>query len=372
MKNLAICGTRVRERHPENATLGSFRMAGVDITAGFIETAPPAFDADADENRERVLVEVRAFSCNYRDRNPILKMATRGPERSFYVIGSEFSGEVLAVGSGVDDLAAGDRVIANGAYPDSGAAGVSPGVPTNHGSRERHVLHRAKLAKIPETMSYEVGAAFQIGAQTAYSMLRKLRIRPGERVLVTAGRSNTSLFVLNVLRRHDVRVWAASTAETAIDALAPLNVMGVVAPPGATTNGRTPATADVARDIGGFDVVVDPFFDLHLSSVVGLMAQGGRYVTCGLQDQHSALLGRTPLPVGTDTRSLLVTALLHNLHIIGNCLGSTEDLRTAIDDHGAGHLDVVIDSVHTGGPVEFLERTFCDADRFGKVVYRYA
>ena len=64
--------------------------------------------------------------------------------------------------------------------------------------------------------------------------------------------------------------------------------------------------------------------------------------------------------------------MLHNLQLIGNCLGSVDDLRRALADHLGGRLDVTIDSVHGDGNVgTFLDRTFNAADRFGKVVYRY-
>lgn len=48
------------------------------------------------------------------------------------------------------------------------------------------------------------------------------------------------------------------------------------------------------------------------------------------------------------------------------------DLEQALGDYAAGALLVVTDSVFTGDDVApFLNRTFNDGERFGKVVYAY-
>ena len=80
------------------------------------------------------------------------------------------------------------------------AAGVREGVPTNAAASEFEVFHPTKLIRLPPEMSYEAAAAFSLGAQTAYSMARKLELAPGMNILVTAAKSNTALFSISVLR----------------------------------------------------------------------------------------------------------------------------------------------------------------------------
>ena len=101
------------------------------------------------------------------------------------------------------------------------------------------------------------------------------------------------------------------------------------------------------REIGGFDGVIDPFYDLHLGSVMGLLAAGGRYVTCGLAGQYPAP-GRQPSREVPDLRQAIGEAVLKNIRIVGNCLGTTADLQHAIAAYRAGDLSVVIDSVYHG------------------------
>jgi hypothetical protein len=95
-------------------------------------------------------------------------------------------------------------------------------------------------------------------------------------------------------------------------------------------------------------------------------------VFCGLYDQHSRLVDRPPFEISIDTGDLMNVAMLKNLSLIGNCIGTTADLARAVADFEAGRLDVIVDSVFEGHDVgAFLDRTYNARDRFGKVVYRY-
>ncbi|WP_158306000.1 quinone oxidoreductase family protein [Azospirillum sp. B510] len=342
------------------------------MRCGILERPDPVFLPDA-EHRGHVLVRVIAFSCNYRDKSLILRAATTDRPRAVYAIGSEFCGVVEAVGADVTDLAPGDRVIGDNAYPESGVPGIAAGVPSNHGSRERQVLHRCKVARVPDAMTDEAAAAFSIGGQTTYSMIRKLELPAGARVLVTAAKSNTSLFALAALAGRGYEVYAQSTSDRFAAELEGLGIRAlVVADPTVAPLVEHPVIRQVAQ-AGGFHGVIDPYFDLYLPHMPLLMAAGGRYVTCGLYDQYMDVVGgeapRSAVPVGP---WLMMTVMMRNLSIIGNCIGSTDDLERALADHAAGRLPVRIDRVLSGtDTAAFLERTYLARDRLGKVVFRY-
>jgi hypothetical protein len=64
--------------------------------------------------------------------------------------------------------------------------------------------------------------------------------------------------------------------------------------------------------------------------------------------------------------------IVKNVTLMGNCLGTTQDLANALRDWCDGRLQVVLDSVHRAGTLRrFLERSFTAPDRFGKAVYLY-
>jgi NADPH:quinone reductase-like Zn-dependent oxidoreductase len=372
MRSFGIGGAGIDLAAHADAGLQTTTVDGIPVSCGIVTGPAPRFDGGAAAHVDAVMVRVHAFSCNYRDKYRILAMATRGPADRYHVVGSEFVGEVIAVGSEVHHVAVGDRVIGDNHWPSGRSPSPRAGVPSNHASREYLILKGHKVAAIPRTMSAEVGAAFSIGAQTAYSMLAKLDVRAGHHVLITAGSANTSLFAINAVRRTGAHVYVTTSAPHRVPALRRLGVDAVLCVDPALPD-LGPEAAALARSIAGFDAVLDPFFDLHLTKVLPLMASGGRYTTCGFYDQYLELLDRGPAPPRPDYTTALQTAMINNITIIGNCVGVTADLERALRDHAAGAFDVVIDSVfQDGAPAAFLGRTYDARDRFGKVVFIYA
>jgi NADPH:quinone reductase-like Zn-dependent oxidoreductase len=68
----------------------------------------------------------------------------------------------------------------------------------------------------------------------------------------------------------------------------------------------------------------------------------------------------------------MLRVMMRNLSIVGNCIGLASDLEHALRDYEAGRLACAVDSVFGGTDTEpFLERTYNDRSRFGKVVFRY-
>jgi NADPH:quinone reductase-like Zn-dependent oxidoreductase len=372
MRNFAILGQKAKGMLPAGSRVDTVVLDDVPVSCAIVQTPEPQFVPDEPGNECRVLVRVKAFSLNYRDKNRIFSMVVKGAEEGFYVVGSEFVAEVLAVGSRVTEFAPGDRVMGDNNYPGSNGNGAAPGVPTNHASKEIQIFHKAKLLKVPGSMPDATAAAFSIGAQTTYSMIRKLDMPDGANVLVTSAKSNTSLFAINALKNRRVNVYATSTSDRFQQKLEQMGVKQLIAVDAGCANFREhPVLGPLARRLGGFNGVIDPYFDLHLSRVLDVMAMGGKYITCGLYDQYLQMIGKDT-PRGYKHDGALTTVMLKNLHIIGNCIGLTRDLQRAAQDFAAGSLEVAVDSVFSGGQIAaFLARTFNAKDRLGKVIYHY-
>jgi NADPH:quinone reductase-like Zn-dependent oxidoreductase len=372
MRNLVIFGTRDAGAAGLHPYLGAVTVDNVTVRCGIVRTPGVAFDPG--QLPRGVLVRVCTVSCNYRDKSFFFRMQGI-PAGRFMAIGSEFAGEVVAVGEAVETLRPGDRVIPNHHYEGVayGRDGLRAGVATNHGSKEFQVLFERKLSRVPATMPLDVAAAFGLNAQTAYSMVRRVAPAPGARVLVTSGAANTSLFLIGALRKYDVRIYASTTSAAAGDRLRALGVDEVIHCPredgGFAGSGAVERFAD---EVGGFDHVFDPFYDLHLEKSVEILNPFGTYITCGLvgQNQNSARAAGVSVPRQLD--GVMLKVMTKNLSLVGNCIGLRQDLEEAVRDHAAGRLTAVVDSVHSGEDVStFLNRTFNDGGRFGKVVFRY-
>jgi NADPH:quinone reductase-like Zn-dependent oxidoreductase len=376
MKNVSICGSKLQQSMPSHHIVQAMQIEGVNVFCGLIHTEDPKFDGNALENIWKVLVKKRAFSCNYRDKNLILKTAVNTPEDRFYTVGSDFVGEVVALGAEVAEFQVGDRVIGNNSHPDSGVIGLPPGIPTNNASKEYQSFHQAKLLKIPPQMSDESAAAFSIGGQTAYSMIRKLEIKPGANILVTAAKSNTSLFAIAALKHHNVNLYATSTSLRFEQELKAMGVKQLIQVNQEDDDWLTSKQMrQVYHEIGGFNYIIDPFFDLHIGKVISLFVPGvgGKYITCGFYDQYSKFTGKNFEYHGLPFNQILATMMINNIHLIGNCLGTTQDLQQAIQDCANGRFCVVVDSVFKGNQIrDFFQRTYNAKDRFGKVIYCYS
>jgi NADPH:quinone reductase-like Zn-dependent oxidoreductase len=375
MRYLAVCGSPLLKLNDPQNVVKSLEMEGVNVTFGLLHAEDISFDPQATENHHKVLVKIRAFSSNYRDKSLILKAATHLPGQNFYAFGSDFVAEVLAVGNQVKGLQPGDRVINDNQYPDSGVEGVMPGVTTNHSSKELQVFHEAKLLKIPASIPDEVAAGLSIGGQTSYSMIRKLDIQPGENVLVTAAKSNTSMFVINALKHRGVNVYATSTSRKFEDKLLAMGVKQLIQiAPTLEDWSQIPELLQLYQETGGIHCIVDPFFDLHIGRLLPILrrGEGGRYVTCGLYEQYSTYTGQAFDYKGMSLKEVMLFAMINNVQIIGNCVGKTQDLQQAVDACAHGKFTVEIDSVYSGNQIkEFVDRTYNSRDRFGKVVFKY-
>lgn len=135
-----------------------------------------------------VLVETRAVGVNFAD---VVVRLGLYPSAKKYVgwpitPGFEFSGEVAALGAGVEDLRVGQRVF---------------GVSRFGGYASLVCVPRQQLFLVPEALTHSQAATFPTAFLTAYYALREiLRVRPGAHVLVHAAAGGVGLAALQLAR----------------------------------------------------------------------------------------------------------------------------------------------------------------------------
>jgi NADPH:quinone reductase-like Zn-dependent oxidoreductase len=350
-------------------TSNSFVLDGVTINVGIIEEEDTVLSACEDHSRS-VLVKKIAFSCNYRDKPMIFyvndKINTKNADNLFSHIGSEFVGEIIKVGEDVKNLKVGDKVIPNVSY-SSTANKSTIGIPSNGVSKRLEIFNESDLIKVYSDIPDVALAAFPISSFTAYSMIRKV-VKPKSKVLVTAAKSNTSLAVISALRNKDVELYAMTSSGNFNKELYALGVKKIFQV-NHDIRFLNSNTYDAISQVGKFDAVIDPFFDIYFQKVAGLIAMDGKYITCGL---HNQFVEQKLKEYDFNIRDVFINLMINNISIIGNCLGLEKDGFDALEECRTGEYQILIDSVYGFNEEHsFLKRTYDFKNKIGKVIYRY-
>lgn len=207
-----------------------------------------------------VRIRVKAAGINFSDllaRQGLYPDAPKPP----CVVGYEVAGEIDAVGEGVTTPRLGDRVVAM----------------TKFGGQSEMVTVRADQAlPLPQSWSYEEGAALPVTYLTAHHMLvRVAGARPGETVLVHAAAGGVGLAVAELARILGLRVIGlASPAKHGV-----LRAYGVE-----PLDGRDPRWWDAVRAVApaGVDIVLDGVGGDTWRRDMRLLAPAGRLICFGV------------------------------------------------------------------------------------------
>ena len=151
-----------------------------------------------------VLVRVFATSVNPIDTKLRADGSFAGLEPPV-ILGGDVSGVVEEVGPGVTEFAPGDEVYYTPEVfgPDS-----------NKAYAEYHVAPASIVAKKPPSLSHEEAAAVPLAGGTAYeAIVRRLKVRVGETVLVHGGAGGVGSFAVQIAKASGARVLASAGAE---------------------------------------------------------------------------------------------------------------------------------------------------------------
>lgn len=121
------------------------------------------------------------------------------------ILGADFSGEVVACGSGVENHKPGDAVF-----------GFSSAITQAGAYAEYMCCPVSRLAKKPEALSHTLAAAVPLAGLTAYQALYKYgNMQPGMRVLVTGATGGVGHFAVQVAKAAGCEVWGVCHSRNA-------------------------------------------------------------------------------------------------------------------------------------------------------------
>ncbi|MBK8133283.1 MAG: NADPH:quinone oxidoreductase family protein [Gammaproteobacteria bacterium] len=149
-----------------------------------------------------ILVAVRAIGVNFPDGLLVEGKYQARPACPF-APGSEVSGDVIALGAGVNDFQVGDRVLS---------------LTTRFGAyAEKIALPAAAASKLPPFMNYDQGAALLGATGTAHHALRQRgRLQAGETLVVLGAAGGTGCAAVQIGKAIGARVIAVCSSDEKI------------------------------------------------------------------------------------------------------------------------------------------------------------
>jgi NADPH:quinone reductase-like Zn-dependent oxidoreductase len=144
-----------------------------------------------------VRIDVKAAGINFADTMARVGLYPDAPKPPC-VLGYEVSGVVESVGSGADSLKAGDRVIAGSRFGGQASMVTVP---------------EGQAFPLPESWSFEQGAAFPVNYTTAYVALVMMGgIRKGDRVLIHAAAGGVGISATQIARSREAEIFGTASA----------------------------------------------------------------------------------------------------------------------------------------------------------------
>lgn len=302
---------------------------------------------DPEPGHGQVRVRVRASAVNRADLLQRMGAYPAPPGAPPDVPGLEIAGEVEALGPGVTELRAGDRVF---------------GVVAGGGYAEKIVVHARTVAPMPRGLAFTDAAAIPEAFVTAYdAMVAQARLAAGEDVLVHAAGSGVGTAAIQIARAIGARPIGTARSQEKLDRARELGLaLGVVAKEG--------RFADAVRSLNGgrgVDVVLDLVGGGYVAESLSAMAERGRLVLVGLMAGTRAdvdlglVLRRRLSVVGTVLRARPLEEKIAATQLLARNLAPLVE---------SGALRAVVDAVLPLESAREAHERMAKNETFGKIV----
>ncbi|MFP6699164.1 MAG: zinc-binding dehydrogenase [Alphaproteobacteria bacterium] len=303
-----------------------------------------------------VIVKVGATSLNYHDiftRKGMPGIKVPMPA----IMGLDFAGEIVAVGSEVSDWRAGDRVLIDPV--DRVGPGGLIGEMWHGGLAELCRVPSHHLVSLPDNVPFQHASCLATAYGTALRMMYTIGdVQKGEKVLILGASGGVGTCAVQLAKRVGCEVIACASNQSKLDRLAEIGadhlinyveedfMKAVWAKFGKPHRRRYDDGVDVVVNFTGGDTWVPGLRVLH---------RGGRVLTCGAT-------------AGYDPAEDLRFIWSYELKVLGANGWMREDLTTLIEMLGDGSLKPIIDTTLPLEEVNEAFRLLEDRVVFGKVV----
>ena len=230
-----------------------------------------------------VRISVKAAGINFADTLARTGLYPDSPKVPC-VVGYEVAGEVEAVGSGVDSVKPGERVLAGTRF---------------NGQAELVTVRENMVYKLPDRLSFEEGAAFPVNYATAQAGLVVMGgLKAGERVLVHAAAGGVGISATQIAKRIGAEIFGTASASKH-DAIREQGVDHAI-------DYRTQDFAAEVRRLTsgeGIDLALDALGPSSFRKDYGLLRPGGRLVMYGASEVQTGETRSMPSALRTLAKS---------------------------------------------------------------------
>ena len=277
---------------------------------------------------------------------------------------SDITGVVDSVGPNVESLSVGTRVVL---YPGA-SCGVCPeclagndpfcqkygirGETFDGGASEYLIAGADECVPLPDSMSWDIAAAFGLTFLTAWRMVfTRGKVQPGEWVLVHAAGSGVSSAAIQFCKMIGARVIATAGSLEKIKAAEKYGIEKVI----------NYKEADFSKEIReltdkrGVDLIIDHIGKDTFAGNIKSLAKGGRIVTCG--NTSGAIVEMNIAPI-----------FFKSLAIIGSTMGSRAEFHKCLDIVSRGLATPVIDRIFPFDDLPKAHEYLESRKAFGKVL----
>lgn len=279
------------------------------------------------------------------------------------ILGCDGTGEIAALGEGVEGLSVGQRIV------------VEPGISSGESAHDRagndhlsddyrirgehtdgldceYVAVESRFAlPLPGDLDPVQAASAPLVFLTAWGLMGRVDPAPGETVLVIGGASGVGSAAIQMAKSRGARVLATAGSDVKRELCRSLGADEVI------DHGRDDWDKEVRRltDRRGVDAVIEHVGPATWDKSMRCLARNGRLATCGAT-------------TGPKVSLLLPHLFIKNLAVFGSTMGPRSSLPTIFEKLASGEWRTAVDEVMPLSEVRRAHERLEDRSVSGKIV----
>ncbi len=315
----------------------------------------------------QVLIQIKACGLNHLD--VWVRKGVQGHKFPLPIVpGSDIAGTVSAVGSKVQNVKTGDRVIVDPGVTCGGKCEFCKrgeenlctewgllGESCDGGCQEYIAVESRQVHKLSDKITFEQAACIPIAYVTAWHMLvEKAKLKAGQTILIHAAGSGVSVACIQIAKKIGAQVIVTSTSDEKLQRAKALKADRFIN----ISKDSFREQIKLLTSKRGVDVVIDHVGEPTLIDSIRSLRRGGRLVSCG------ATAGSN---INIDWKIIF----FKNLELLGSTYGTVQNFNDVMKAFNELRLHPLIDSTFPFHELSEAHKKLENRNAFGKVIVTF-